>query len=440
MKKYLSLLLILLLSITFNVKADGASPILAKFELVVSNKSGATCYNEKDNKFVTTDKKIPYNKIVYLDYNYDGDYYSVSLKDEEINYSCLLNIRDLSLKNSSFSNNNSNVEKITPKYAVVLANGGLNLRKGPSTIYSKVTLVPKNTIIKLTHKAGNHWYYIEYNGKSGWITSMNGYLGYDSSDVLFNNYDVEIYSDYKATKKVGVIPKDTFITNYLFLDRIEEDAPSYYVNYNGIKGYISFMGHKMIGKINLLKDTDLYGLNDKILKKIKPGVYDYYCDAEATYHIYFIDEKGNVDLDKLNENVDYKLIDKPRYEKKDKGYIGEGLFGEKITKIDRSNVEDDNTSTPEPNNLIDVNDGKTNEVKEELKKQDKINNETIIIIVLASIVLALTITVIILLVNKKKNNVVIEERKNNIENNKEEVKEENENQFEEHNEQQNHDE
>ena len=96
MKKHLSLLLIILLSITFNVKADGISPILAKFELVVSNKNGATCYEEKNNKFIATNKKIEYNKIVYLNYNYDNNYYTISLKDEDINYSCILNIRDLS--------------------------------------------------------------------------------------------------------------------------------------------------------------------------------------------------------------------------------------------------------------------------------------------------------------------------------------------------------
>ena len=138
MRKNLSLLLILLLSITFNVKADMGPPMIARFELVVSNKNGAACYEEKNNKFVETNKKIAYNKIVYLDYKEANDYYVVSLKDGNIDDGCIVKLSDLSLKNSTFNNNNESAEKITPKYAIVLAGGGLNLRKGPSTMYSKV--------------------------------------------------------------------------------------------------------------------------------------------------------------------------------------------------------------------------------------------------------------------------------------------------------------
>ena len=445
MKKYLSLLLILLLSITFNVKADMGPPSIARFELVVSNKNGATCYDQKDGKFVATNKKIDYNKIVYLDYNYDGDYYSISLKDEEINDNCLVNIHDLSLKDSSFSQNNQSVEKITPKYAIVFAGGGLNLRKGPSTMYSKVTLIPEKTILKLTHKAGDLWYYTEYNGKSGWVSA--DYVAYDEDYILYEFENVNIYSDKKLTKKIGTIPKLTDISNYVTFGEYSDDA-GHYVNYNGIKGYTQRLHHKLIDKITIDKEVNLYDKDNKVIKKIKPGIYECFIgeypigDGYGTDSVFLTSENGIIKLEQLyaKENEEknyYELAYKSTTLKKDKGYIGEGLFGEKIVKIDRSNVEDDNTSTPDPNNLIDVNDGKTNEVKEELKKQDKMNNETIIIIVLAAVVLALTITVIILLVNKKKNKVVIEEKNDSIANNKEEVKEENEKQFEEHNEEQN---
>ena len=193
MKKYLSLLLFLILSITLNVKADMGPPSIAKFELVVSNKNGATCYEEKNNSFVATNKKIAYNKIVYLEYKQSNDYYSISLKNENIEGGCILKVSDLSLKNSSFSQNNAEVNKITPVNAIVLAGGGLNLRKGPSTLYSKVTLVPEKTVLKLTHNAGSYWYYTEYNGKSGWVTAEQGYLGLDSDYVLINIFkDTEI--------------------------------------------------------------------------------------------------------------------------------------------------------------------------------------------------------------------------------------------------------
>ena len=190
MKKYLSLLLILILSITFNVKADMGPPSIAKFELVVSNKNGAVCYEEKDNKFVATNKKIAYNKIVYLEFKQSNDYYSVYLKDGNIDGGCILKLSDLSLKDNSFSQNNTEAEKITSKNAIVLAGGGLNLRKGPSTMYSKVTLIPEKTILKLTHKAGDLWYYTEYNGKSGWVSA--DYVAYDEDYILYEFENVDI--------------------------------------------------------------------------------------------------------------------------------------------------------------------------------------------------------------------------------------------------------
>lgn len=435
MRKILNVFFIIILAITFNVKADMGPPSLAKFELIVSNKNGATCYEEKNNKFVATNKKIDYNKIVYLEFKQSNDYYSISLKDGDIENGCIVNLKDLSLKDGSFNTNSNEVEKITPKYAIVLAGGGLNLRKGPSTMYSKVTLIPEKTVLKLTHNAGTYWYYTEYDGKSGWVSAENGYLGLECDYILLNVFkDTEIYSDKKMTQKIGTIPRLTEITNVVSFVRSDGGIPaSYYVNYNGIKGYIHGIDVKVSGKLKLLRDTKLYDYNNKEIKTLKPGTYDYSVAGDYNEYYYLSDEKGIIKTEKYEYDRDYQTVGEMTFVKKDKGYLGEGLFGEKVTKT----TNNDNTSNnvnDDPNKLIDVNDGNTNEIKEELQKQDKINNETIIIIALVIVVLALTVTVIILLVNKKKNNVVNEEHNDYIENNKEEVKIENENQFEKDNE------
>ena len=265
---------------------------------------------------------------------------------------------------------------------------------------------------------------------------------------MFEN--VDIYSDKKLTKKLGTIPKLTDISNYVTFGEYSNDA-GHYVNYNGIKGYIERLHHKLIDKITIEKEVNLYDKDNKVIKKIKPGIYECYVgeypigDGYGTDSVFLTTENGIIKLEQLygSENEEknyYELAHKSTTLKKDKGYLGEGLFGEKVTKNNTNSDNSNNMVNDDTNNLIDVNDGKTNEVKEELKKQDKINNETTIIIVLAAVVLALTITVVILLVNKKKNNVVVEEHNDDIENNKEEVKEENESQFEEHNEEQDHEE
>ena len=368
MKKNLSLLLILLLSITFNVKADMGPPSIAKFELVVSNKNGATCYEEKDNRYIATNKKIDYNKIVYLEFKQSNDYYSVLIKDKDMmEEGCIVKVSDLSLKDSKFEVSNKDVTKIEPVNAIVLAGGGLNLRKGPSTMYSKVTLIPEKTILKLTHNAGTYWFYTEYNGKSGWVSAENGYLGLECDYILLNVFkDTEIYSDKKMTQKIGTIPRLTEITNVVSFVRSDGGIPaSYYVNYNGIKGYIHWIDVKVSGKLKLLRDTKLYDYNNKEIKTLKPGTYNYSIAGDYNEYYYLSDEKGIIKTEKYEYDKDYQTIGNTTFPKKNKGYIGEGLFGEKITKIDRSNVEDNNNNmvNDDHNNLIDVNDGKTNEVK-----------------------------------------------------------------------------
>ena len=104
-------------------------------------------------------------KIVFIDI--DGSYINVTSveknEDGTYKYDCMVKYADVSAVNQNFNMNTNQVEKINTTKAIVLASGGINLRKGPSVTYSKLTTIPQYTVVTLTHNAGDHWYYTKYN-------------------------------------------------------------------------------------------------------------------------------------------------------------------------------------------------------------------------------------------------------------------------------------
>lgn len=97
------------------------------------------------------------------------------------------------------------------------------------------TYIPKNTKIdfKYVYKY-NKGYYVEYNGKKGWILDKVGIIENDLK--LFTHLEgVNICETVDCTKNVGKIPKNTIVpVEY----GIYDGEAWYYVNYNGIKGYV----------------------------------------------------------------------------------------------------------------------------------------------------------------------------------------------------------
>ncbi len=233
MKKISLLIITIVCLFVVNVKADMEPPQIIAHKVMVTNKDGASCY-ENGKK---TDKVIPYGTTLEVDHDIDGSYIMVSNDD----YYCLVKYSDVSSKTQSFSLNDEKVEKITPVKGLILAKGGLNMRKGPSVTYSKIMTVPQNAIVTLTHKAGTYWYYCEYNGHNGWITGMDGYFGYDGKETLISYEDVKIYSTYDKKAVIGKIPANTEITDYVNLINYTNSNISHYVIYNGTKGYVNKM-------------------------------------------------------------------------------------------------------------------------------------------------------------------------------------------------------
>lgn len=418
MKKYLSLLFIIMLGFGFYVKADAGPPAVAKYKIIVINKNGAACYEDETGK-VKTGESMPYNKIVYAFFEIKGDYSEVYYDlDDGSSRSCYVSVKDIAPKDSKFGVNNEDVEKITPVKAVILANGGLNLRKGPSTLFGRIITVKQGEVVTLTHKTGTYWYYANYNGNTGWMTGENRYFGYENDGIIYSYDDINIYDTKDINKKIGTIPKFTEVTDYLvvvepYAER--ESNSNYYVNYKGLKGVIiSSVPFKVEGKIKLDKDTKIN--NGKTLTK---GTYDYtinhcYEDYDETLDelvdrckFYIPSVNGTISLLKDKGYI----VSGEKTVKKASGYIGEGLFGEAKTKKDDTPIIDEPIDEP----IID----EPVIIKEEDNKEFKFDTEMIIICVMGAIILGLTAFIIIKFANvNKKEKVQKQEVK------KEEVKEE----------------
>ena len=395
MKKIFYLLsLIFVIAFIVNVKADMGAPSVIKYYVTVVNKDDAPCYDfDKNGKRVKSDRKASYGKEYYVVSEVTDNKY-VYIENSADSFSCEVQLSDIMIKNNNFDIKSEGVEKIEEAHAIIFAKGGLNLRKGPAMSYSKIVTIPQYSVVTIRYRAGTYWYYAEYNGHKGWISGINGYFGYDSSDILYDIEDINIYND--SDKIIGKIPKYTEVTDYVKMPAPEYLHYKYYVNYNGVKGYVSDMAQKVDGEIKLLNDAYVYS-GSKVIDKVASGDTVKYTVFKAgknistdnpylTDYIFYIPSmKGVLNLRDDDEKKEYAVIKDENY-KKLKGYIGEGLFGEK------KEVKED---VQEEQEIVEIPDETVNNEKSNTK-------EIIIICILSSIIGALTCFIIIKLVNMKK--------------------------------------
>ena len=203
MKKIKLLIIVFVLLFVANVKADMGPPSIVEHEVIVTNKNGAICYESTaSGGWVKSEKVIPYGTVLRVfDDIFDQYYISVSSEKND-NYSCTIRYSDISAKNQNF--NLKDAKKLSSaKKGVILAKGGLNMRKGPDVTYGRITTIPQYSVVTLTYSAGDYWYYAEYNGKKGWITGMDGYFGCEGKEVLINK-DSTQYDD-----KADLVINDT---------------------------------------------------------------------------------------------------------------------------------------------------------------------------------------------------------------------------------------
>ena len=113
---------------------------------------------------------------------------------------------------------------------MVVETKGIEMYKGPSYYYDKSNVtIPVGTKLKTQYRMGSFWYYVTYNGVSGYISSEhktivnnedeiqdNKLFTIDNSDILV--FSVKSVEAEEESKVVGTIPANTLVDVYWSTD------------------------------------------------------------------------------------------------------------------------------------------------------------------------------------------------------------------------------
>ena len=240
MKKIFTILFLVLTIISIGIIsfADMGAPIISPYEVYVSNINGAKyTYYDKEQK----EAILPYETKITINFEYEDNGVLYGSFDAENNRNGTIKLEDVTVLEKI--KNSDNVDFSKEIGIKILKEKGLEIYNGPSKVYSKTKVkIPVNTELKAYREkeqySDNPWFYVTYNGTSGWVCELDGSIGYKSEwfDKIMIPKQMDIYSDITRTKKVGTVPANTIITNFLEVDAWSH---SYYINYNNISGFVS---------------------------------------------------------------------------------------------------------------------------------------------------------------------------------------------------------
>ena len=385
MKKLGKLLALSLLCVPFAVKADMGAPDIREYEVIITSDNQIKCEKwEGRNKVSKTVTKGEKGRVyggvdeIYRTFYTSDDYY------------CDIKTSDYIPVDSEVKPGDKDVEDRGQDVNIeIMAQNGVDVRKGPDSVYEKVGHIDKGA--KLTYRyyatgeSGTAFIYVEYNDVKGWINVLDKAVLFDSSN---NEYKSKYITAKRVNTSCGLLER-----NMIFEEKKTYDRWSGIdiLEYNGCEFErpdttdFVYMGEVELPSTILNKDTKIYEYADtssKVLATVGKGVD---LNVEAEYY----NNNGN------SWNLDYLYV----IQGGTKGWV---KYDNKLF------VEDDSytttTTTTESTTTTTVEEETTEAVVSNNNSKSKIQKtkETIIISLVVGIALALTAIVIILIVNKKK--------------------------------------
>lgn len=420
MKKIINLLLGVILFIPIFVFADMGSPMIYEYEVIVNKSSGVYAYINDDNKYVKTDKIIPYGtKTEVSDFESEEDGYVSIDYDEETDTTYYVKLSDTELVDKNYK---IDMSKLSSKEKGIVLKDTV-IRKGPANAYESIGTIAAGTkldirfFVSIDEDTGDTSYetdipfvYVEYNGKKGFITTYNSTVAYfEFTDGIISFKDVDI-EDPVTNKKIGVLKANELLTKNVY--QLDMWSSSYYVEYNGKKGLVNkfsfiiksdkkqeFTTNKKFNIYNSLEvDMERYEKKLKVVGTvdkntvIKSDLWDNMYDECRIYY-----EKGNVkgwifapNLENDNEGEGntpcYGLTYETEIPKEDEDIIGSD---DNKDDIEKSYEE-------KPNDVEEI----------PIQENNKENKMQIIYLCIgAALIISLTAVVIIILINRKKKEV-----------------------------------
>ena len=131
---------------------------------------------------------------------------------------------------------------------VTTADGGLNMRKGPSTQEPRVALIPRGDVVEvLTY--GPKWCYVRYNGLTGYVMTKFLTLSPDISIITVTPTPTPAAKQYaKVTTSDGGLnmrngtstksPRILIIPRNAYVQVLTYGTEWCYVQYNGVYGFV----------------------------------------------------------------------------------------------------------------------------------------------------------------------------------------------------------
>ena len=194
MKKINYLILLLVLCVPFAVKADMGAPEFTEYAVVVTNPSGAACYNydyvNNQTIYVKSNKVINYNEVIKIidEKRFNEELYLTSYDSD-----CTVKSSDVKVYGNDVVT--PNTYSTTDRYVYAFKDGGY-MYKGPSLVYGKVSddPIPAGTTLKVL--GGDEIFdYVEYNGQRGWIYTYSypAFDPYNTTTSFVTKYSKDVY-------------------------------------------------------------------------------------------------------------------------------------------------------------------------------------------------------------------------------------------------------
>ena len=240
-KVFIAALFLVCLCVPLFVKADMDAPSVKEYTATVSNPEGAVTYSYEENGVVKKGVLV-FGTTITVEYEEEISgtaYANVSTYENGIYDSYLIKIEDITI----IKNGEIEINYDSKRDGIVLVNEGVEVYTGPAYAYEKtgVTL-PKNAKVVLygIKDASEAWLYVEYNGTKGFVCTLNGVIGFDKVERGVMTYDITRVYDkvsdmYEESAYKEIIPRNVHIEDVWCIDAWSQ---GYYIEYNGIKGYI----------------------------------------------------------------------------------------------------------------------------------------------------------------------------------------------------------
>ena len=380
MKKILKSLILLLAIFPLLVKADMGAPQVRQYEIVVVKEGGIDYFEDPDYQKVAGHL----NKEAVVTVVMEFDDITNIMVDNQYYY---IKREGVIAKENEVTPSSSGVKKqVKIKKAIVNNKNGVEVKKGPASIYETVGIIPYNTELTWQYYIDNEgmtYIYIEKDGIKGWIDILK------ESVLIENDNTYLITSDINT--ECGIIPANKIMQASYATDMWSGKTIFDYKNCRVEKESrgteIAIVLDKLpTNKISV--DTTIYENVDFSGKAIAtiPKNEEFIEIANVTdrgdeYSTMFV---------KYQENYGWIKVD---YENSE--YTGNTVSSEEIVKKLSLEKEEEHKVEETP----------VQEEKEEPKKEESTTKDTIIMAVIAGVGLAIAALGLIILVNKKNSKV-----------------------------------